>query len=136
MRLLFIVLAITWLAIPVLAERDPMTPKQLRALRQIRDRYEDQRQDLQLRLQSRRLELARLIREDQVEKESVQNKLDEILELERKRQQLFVDEIFEAKEQLTPSQWGPFRQRVLRHLLEERRAGGQLPRLERARTSP
>ena len=108
-----------------------LSSKQGRVLRSIRERFEGRRQDVQLKLQSRRLELARLLREDSTEKEVLRQKLDEILDLERQRQQLFLDEIFEARGKLTPAQWGPFRRRVLRHLLQE--GGG---RRVRAQQSP
>lgn len=101
-----------------------LTPAQRQALRGIRDRYEGRRQDVQLRLQTRRLELAQMLRQDGADKPVLKAKLDEILELEKQRQHLFLDEIFEAKTQLSAEQWGPFRQRVLRHLLEEREGGG------------
>lgn len=134
-RLLIALWVFSGLAWAQPVERERMTPKQLRALRVIRDRHEGKRQDLQIRLQGKRLELAKLIRDDAVEKSQVQAKLDEILNLERQRQQVFLDEIFEAKGQLSPAQWGPFRQRVLRNLLQERRRGGQLPTHESDPTS-
>lgn len=102
-----------------------LSQPQTRALRRIRSRYEGRLQDLQLRLQGRRLELAQMIRSDEAEKAAVKAKLDEIINLERERQQIFVDQLFESKGQLSASQWGPFRQRVLRRLLQERRMGGQ-----------
>jgi uncharacterized membrane protein len=101
-----------------------LSAAQRQALRGIRQRYEGRRQDVQLRLQTRRLELAQMLRQDGADKPALQNKLDEILELEKQRQHLFLDEIFEAKTQLSAEQWGPFRQRVLRHLLEDHRPGG------------
>lgn len=101
-----------------------LTPAQRQALRGIHQRYEERRQDVQLRLQTRRLELAQLLRQDGADKPALKGKLDEILDLERQRQHLFLDEIFEAKTQMSPEQWGPFRQRVLRHLLEDQRGGG------------
>lgn len=124
---------LTVLALPAWTQDEPvqLSPKQGRVLRGIRERYDGRRQDLQLKLQGRRLELARLLREDATEKATLQAKLDEILDLERQRQQLFLDEIFEARGQLTPAQWGPFRRRVLRHLLQD---GGQ--RRLRGRQSP
>ncbi len=134
-RLLILLTIFSGVALAQPLAREPMTPKQLRALRVIRDRHEGKRQDLQIRLQGKRLELAKLIRDDDVEKSQVQAKLDEILSLERQRQQVFLDEIFEAKGQLSRAQWGPFRQRVLRNLLQERRRGGQLPRRESDQSS-
>ncbi len=106
-----------------------LSPKQSRTLRTIRNRFEGRRQDLQMRLDGRKLELAQMLRQDGTEKESVKAKLDEIFELEKQRQLLIVDQIFECKSQLSPAQWGSYRRRVLGHLLERRR-GSQFPRRE------
>lgn len=113
-----------------------LSPRQARALRQIRSRFEGRLQDLQMKLEGRRLELAQMIRSDSVDKASVKAKLDEIINLERERQQIFVDQLFESKGQLSAEQWGPFRQRVLRHLLQERRMGARPQRLGSDPTSP
>lgn len=113
-----------------------LSPRQSRSLRQIRSRFEGRLQDLQLRLEGRRLELAQLIRSDGADKASVKAKLDEIINLERERQQLFVDQLFEAKGQLSARQWGPFRQRVLRHLLQEHRMGARPQKLGSDPSSP
>lgn len=112
-----------------------LNPKQRKALRVIRERYQGRIDDVQIKLESRRLELAQILRQDNPEKEAVKGKLDEILDLERERQQLNVDLIFESKSQLSPAQWGPFRRRLLSLFLERRR-GGQLPRRGSDRTSP
>ena len=113
-----------------------LSPRQSRALRQIRSRFEGQLQDLQMRLEGRRLELAQMVRSDGADKASVKAKLDEIINLERERQQIFVDQLFEAKGQLSAQQWGPFRQRVLRHLLQEHRMGARPQKLGSDRSSP
>ncbi|MFN8609925.1 MAG: periplasmic heavy metal sensor [Vulcanimicrobiota bacterium] len=130
------------LAFPSLAGALPeedslrLSPGQARALRTIRSRFEGRLQDLQMRLEERRLELAQMIRSDNADKATVKAKLDEIINLERERQQLFVDQLFEAKGQLSRAQWGPFRQKVLRHLLQERRMGARPQRLGSDPTSP
>lgn len=103
-----------------------LSPAQARILRNIHFKYEGRQQDVQMRLQARRLELAQLLRGGDVDKSVVSAKLDEILELERQRQHIFLDEIYEAKGQLSPQQWSRFRQRFLRHLLQERRGRGRI----------
>lgn len=108
-----------------------LTPNQTQGLRAIRDRFEARRQDLTLRLGQRRLELANMLRNDAGDKASVKSKLQEIMEIERERQDLFVDEYFEARQLLKPQQWNLYRRRVLRHLLNERNERGpQSPRRE------
>lgn len=134
----WLLLACTWMGWALPPEEEPLqlSQPQTRALRRIRARFEGRLQDLQLRLEGRRLELAQMIRSDAADKATVRAKLDEIINLERERQQIFVDQLFEAKGQLSPAQWGPFRQRVLRRLLQERRMGGQPRRPESDPTSP
>lgn len=124
--------------VQALPEDEPLqlSPPQARSLKRIRARFEGRLQDLQMQLEGRRLELAQMIRSDSAEKPAVKAKLDEIINLERERQQIFVDQLFEAKGQLSSAQWGPFRQRVLRRLLQERRMGGQPHRLGSDPTSP
>ena len=119
-------------------EEEPLqlSPPQARSLKRIRARFEGRLQDVQMQLEGRRLELAQMIRSDSAEKATVKAKLDEIINLERERQQLFVYQLFEAKGQLRPAQWGQFRQRVLRRLLQERRMGGQPQRLGSDPISP
>ena len=94
-----------------------LTPNQKHSLSSVRDRYEARRQDIALRLQQRRLELANLLRRDDPVKPTIQAKLGEIMELERERQELFIDEIFDAKAQMKPAQWRAFRDRLLRPLV-------------------
>jgi hypothetical protein len=94
-----------------------LTPNQKHSLTSVRDRYEARRQDIAMRLQQRRLELANLLRRDDPVKPTIQAKLGEIMELERERQELFIDEIFDAKAQMKPAQWRAFRDRLLRPLV-------------------
>jgi uncharacterized membrane protein len=132
---------LAWIGVvPALAQPDEeplldLSPKQRRALRTIQSRYQGRIQEVQIRLESRRLELAQLLQQDEAEKEAVKGKLDEILDLERERQRLSVDQIFECKGQLNPAQWGPYRRRLLKIFLE-RRKGGQLPRRGSGLSSP
>ena len=91
-------------------------------LRALHDQFEGRRQDVVMRLSQRRLELAQLLRRDDVDKGTIKSKIAEILDLERQRQELFVDEFFEAKTQLNQKQFGLFRQKVLRSLIGGNRA--------------
>ena len=133
-------LLILWCAVPLWAQPDQgggvdLTPHQKKALRAIQNRYRGRINDLQIRLESRRLELAQLLQQDDTEKEALQGKLAEILDLEKERQNLSLDQIFECKQQLTPAQWGPYRRRLLRFFLE-RHKGGQFPKRGSNRSSP
>lgn len=94
-----------------------LSPEQTATLKTIRDRYEDQRQSLMVRLKSRRVELADMLRQDEIDKATVKAKLDEILALEGERQTLFLNEMFEAKAQLKPGQWRAYRRQIFRSLM-------------------
>lgn len=143
MRRPFLVVMLLWVGLQGLAmaqdeDLDRLTPKQSRAMRSLRDRYEGRLQDLRMKLEGRKLALAQLLSQDDVDKASAKALMDEILDLERQRQQVFLDELFEAREHLRPRQWGAYRRRVLRGLLGEGRqsGGGRLPRRESDPTSP
>ena len=98
-----------------------LTPEQTATLKSIRDRFEERRQDVTVRLKTKRLELATLLRQDEVDKATVKAKLDEILQLEGERQTLFLNEMFEAKAQLKPGQWRTYRRQIFRSLMGEKR---------------
>ena len=136
-----LMLAGCWLTTPLWAqpEDEPaldLSPKQMRALRTIQSRFQGRVQDVQIKLEARRVELAQLLQQDNTEKEAVKSKLGEILELEKERQSLSVDQIFECKGQLSPAQWGPYRRRLVRLFLERRNKGGQFPRRGSDPSSP
>lgn len=95
-----------------------LTPEQTATLKTIRGRYEDQRQDILVRLKAKRLELVTLLRQDDVDKATVKAKLDEILALEAERQTLFLNEMFEAKAQLKPGQWKAYRRQIFKSLMD------------------
>jgi Spy/CpxP family protein refolding chaperone len=128
MRLVILVLLLSCL--PVLAQParprggDPggqvmqLTTEQTASLKSIRDRYEDLRQDVLVRLKAKRLELVNLLRQDDVDKATVKAKLDEILALEAERQTLFLNEMFEAKAQLKPGQWKAYRRQIFKSLMD------------------
>jgi len=134
-------LCLLGLSLPLLAQPDEdpeagLSTKQIRALRAIRNRYQGRLQDLQMRLESRRLELAQILQQEEVEKAAVVSKLDEIMNLERERQHLAVEQIFECKGQLSAAQWGPYKRKVLGYILNQRRRGGQFPRRGSDLSSP
>ena len=86
-------------------------------LRNLHQKFEARRQEVLIRLSQRRVELAEMLRRDDSDKTTVKNKIHEILALERQRQELMVDEYFDAKNKLSPAQFETLRGRVLRGLL-------------------
>ena len=85
MRILLLILTV--LLLPALAQppesREPLDPAVQAVLKSVKEKFEDQRQDLQVRLKAKRLELATLLKQDNVEKAAVKAKLDEILVLDK-----------------------------------------------------
>ncbi len=93
------------------------TPNQKHSLSSVLDRYEARRQDIALRLQQRKIELANLLRRDDPSKATLQAKVGEIMELEKERQELGIDELFDAKAQMKPAQWRVFRDRLMHSIV-------------------
>ena len=104
------------------------------AMRALHEQFEGRRQDLTLRLSQRRLELAQMLQKDDADKAAVRIKVQEIMDLERQRQELFVDEYFEARSKLSPAQWNAFRRRVLRSMIGGGSGAGR--RIKRSNVTP
>lgn len=105
-----------------LVRQGGLRPQQRGQLRQLQQKFEGRSQDVLVRLSQRRVELAELLKRDDVDKATVKAKIHEILALEKQRQELMVDEYFEAKAKLPPQQFVNFRGRILRGLLVRKRA--------------
>lgn len=110
------------LVAPGYAQQDGLglSDEQKTALRQIHNQYEGKRQEARIEMQTRRLELVKLVRTQEPDKEAIKAKMREVLSLEGRRQELIVDEIFEAKKLLTPEQFQTYRRKVLQRMLDRK----------------
>ncbi|MBI3926201.1 MAG: periplasmic heavy metal sensor [Armatimonadetes bacterium] len=114
---------------PALAQEEGgdlgFSQEQREKLREIHARYEKKRQEIRIALQEKRLDLMKLVQADSPDKETIKTKMREILTVEGRRQELFVDEIFEAKATMTAAQFQVYRQKVLKRMLELREGRGK-----------
>lgn len=99
----------TLVSITVLAAQ--AQPKE--AVDSIKGRYERQRQEISVKLRSQKIELMKLISLDSPSEAQIKKKLEQILETERQRQYLFVDEMFAVRESMTEQQWRDYRRTLI-----------------------
>lgn len=79
----------------------------------IKARYESQRQEHSQKLRAQKIELMKLISVDSPNEEHIKKKLQQILETERERQELFVDEMFAVRDSMTEQQWRDYRRTLI-----------------------
>mgnify|MGYP000268167936 CR=1 FL=1 len=91
-----------------------------RALKEIIAKFEEKRDDLFLKMQLKKLELVQLLKEEPPQKKKLQAKIDEIIELERDRQKLMIDEFFAVRKILKPQQAKHFTRRLIKLILREK----------------
>jgi len=103
---------------------DGATVKEMNAMRKIRDKYQDKRDEITLNMEEKKLELIKLLKQSKPNKWQIKKKLAEIVELEKSRQNLMVDEFFEVRSQLSPTQAIRFTHKLILLILQgvERKA--------------
>jgi len=94
-----------------------LTSGQREKLRNIRKSFEDKQDDINFSIREKKLELAKLFREDSPDRKKLEGRLNEIIELERTRQRLYLDEFFQVREILTPEQVKIFTRQIMKALL-------------------
>lgn len=94
-----------------------LTSEQKEKLRNIRKIFEDKQDDVNFSIREKKMELAKLFREASPDRKKLEGKLNEIIELERTRQRLYLDEFFQVREILTPEQVKIFTRQTMRALL-------------------
>lgn len=83
------------------------------AVDSIKARFEDERQVMSDKLRGQKIELMKLISLDSPNQDHIKKKLDQILDTERQRQYLFVDEMFAVRESMTEQQWRDYRRTLI-----------------------
>ncbi len=94
-----------------------LSPEQREKLKKIRKSYEDRQDDINFSMKEKKLELAKLFREAAPDRKKIEGKLNEVIELERARQRLYLDEFFQVREILSPEQVKIFTRQTMRALL-------------------
>jgi len=94
---------------------------------EIHQRFERRRRDLEWAMRAKRLELATMMRTSAPDRKKLEAKVQELVELERRRQFLMLDEFFEVKKILSPQQFELFRERIANVVAGEGGHGGGRP---------
>jgi len=98
-------------------EKIKLTDAQRAKFMEIRMKYEDMAEDIVLDLQKARLQMVELLRSDNPDRKKIDQSLNQILYLEKKRQKLLVDEYFETRNILNPEQRRQLARMMVRMLL-------------------
>ena len=85
----------------------------------IRARYERQRSEVSQRLRTQKIELMKLMAVDSPDPDQCKKKLDQILSTERKRQYLFLDEMFAVRQGMSEEAWRNYRRSVIMMMMNK-----------------
>lgn len=85
----------------------------------IRARYERQRNEVAQKLRTQKIELMQLLGRDEPDPDQCKKKLDQILSTERKRQYLFIDEMFAVKNGMSEESWRDYRRSVIMMMMNK-----------------
>lgn len=96
-----------------------LTEEQIKAIHAIRSDYVTRRKDVHTLLKEKKVELMKLLKSSEVDREAVKGKMAEIMDLELRRQHLFVDEMFDCRAKMDSDQWSTFRGRIVKTMLHE-----------------
>jgi len=94
-----------------------LNAEQKEKLMKIRKGFEDRQEDVSFSIKEKKFELVKLFREATPDRKKIEAKLNEIIELERARQRLYLDEFFQVREILTPEQVKIFTRQTMRALI-------------------
>jgi periplasmic protein CpxP/Spy len=97
-------------------EKLNLSPEQKTKLKAIRSKYADKITDIKLSTQKSRIELAQLLREDNLDRAKIDAKLEENLKNSSMLQKTMLQEFFDAREILTPEQRKIFADQLVRML--------------------
>ncbi len=85
----------------------------------IRARYERQRSEVSQKLRTQKIELMKLMAVDAPDPDQCKKKLDQILSTERRRQYLFLDEMFAVKSCMTAEEWRDYRRSIIMMMMNK-----------------
>lgn len=85
----------------------------------IRGRFERQRSELSQTLRTQKIDLMKLMAVDTPDPDLCKKKLDQIISTERKRQYLFLDEMFAVRTGMTEEQWRDYRRSVIMMMMNK-----------------
>jgi hypothetical protein len=85
----------------------------------IRARFERQRGEMSQRLRTQKIELMKLMAVDSPDSDQCKKKLDQILATERRRQYLFLDEMFAVRNGMTAEEWRDYRRSIIMMMMNK-----------------
>ncbi|HIB68058.1 MAG TPA: hypothetical protein EYO33_23915 [Phycisphaerales bacterium] len=85
----------------------------------IRARFERQRGEIAQKLRTQKIELIKLMAVDSPNPDQCKKKLDQILSTERKRQYLFLDEMFAVRQGMSDEEWRDYRRSVIMMMMNK-----------------
>lgn len=102
------------IALTVLANAQPTE-----SVASIRGRFERQRGKVSQTLRTQKIDLMKLMAVDSPDPDLCKKKLDQILSTERKRQYLFLDEMFAVRHGMTKEQWRDYRRSIIMMMMNK-----------------
>lgn len=85
----------------------------------IRAKYEKQRAEVAQKLRTQKIELMKLMAVDSPDPDQCKKKLDQILATERKRQYLFIDEMFAVRQSMSETEWRDYRRSIIMMMMNK-----------------
>ena len=85
----------------------------IESVESINARYERERREVAQKLRTQKIELMQLMAVDHPDPDQCKKKLDQILNTERKRQYLFLDEMFAVKQCMSQEDWRNYRRSII-----------------------
>ena len=89
------------------------------SIESIRARYERQRSEVFQKLRTQKIELMQLMAVDTPDPDQCKKKLDQILATERKRQYLFLDEMFAVRIGMSEEAWRDYRRSIIMMMMNK-----------------
>ena len=96
-----------------------VTAEPVESVESIRARFERQRGEIAQKLRTQKIELIKLMAVDSPNPDLCKKKLDQILSTERKRQYLFLDEMFAVRQGMTDEEWRDYRRSVIMMMMNK-----------------
>jgi Family of unknown function (DUF6082) len=85
----------------------------------IRRRFERQRAEISQKLRTQKIELMTLMAIDDPDPDQCKKKLDQILSTERRRQYLFLDEMFALRNGMSKEEWRDYRRSIIMMMMNK-----------------
>lgn len=85
----------------------------------IRAKFERQRSEIAQRLRTQKIDLMKLMAVDSPNPDLCKKKLDQILSTERKRQYLFLDEMFAVRQSMSDAEWRDYRRSIIMMMMNK-----------------